>query len=175
MFSSNLVENVSTAYRTSFALHAVCGPLVNNENFASASLAVEGHFLEKREKELLHSCGECTRINSKMTDLRRWLSPRPRLYWVTRKQWRNSISSMASVLRLESIVRYLHDMDSSPLAYIYSKEPESVISFNKLTFFHAEINQWEVEDNFQLAYDWIKFVRKNVNKSKAVALLRSLL
>ena len=32
MFSSNLVENVSTAYSTSFSLHAMCGPLVNNEN-----------------------------------------------------------------------------------------------------------------------------------------------
>ena len=27
-----------------------------------------------------------------------------------------------------------------------------------LTFFHADINQWEVEDSFQLASDWIKSV-----------------
>ena len=52
---------------------------------------------------------------------------------------------------------------------------QSVTSFNKLTFFHADINQSEVEDTFQLACDWIKPVRKNVNKSKAVTLLGSLL
>ena len=39
--------------------------------------------------------------------------------------------------------------------------------FNKLTFFHADINQSEVEESFQLASDWIKFAQKNVNKSKA--------
>ena len=44
-----------------------------------------------------------------------------------------------------------------------------------LTFFHADINQSEVEDSFQLASDWIKSVRKNVNKSKAVTLLGFLL
>ena len=32
------------------------------------------------------------------------------------------------------------------------------------TFFHAVINQSEVEDSFQLASDWIKSARKNVNK-----------
>ena len=48
-------------------------------------------------------------------------------------------------------------------------------SFNSLTFFHADINQSEVEDSFQLASDWIKSVRKNVNKSKAVTLLGFLL
>ena len=46
---------------------------------------------------------------------------------------------------------------------------------NKLTFFHADINQSEVVDNFQLASDWMKSVWKNVNKSKAVTLLGSLL
>ena len=40
-------------------------------------------------------------------------------------------------------------------------------SVNQLTFFHADINQSEVEDSFQLASDWMKSVRKNVNKSKA--------
>ena len=30
-----------------------------------------------------------------------------------------------------------------------------------LTFFHADINQSEVEGSFQLASDWIKFVWKN--------------
>ena len=44
-----------------------------------------------------------------------------------------------------------------------------------LTFFHADINQSEVVDSFQLASDWIKSVRKNVNKSKAVTGLGSLL
>ena len=44
-----------------------------------------------------------------------------------------------------------------------------------LTFFHADINQSEVEDSFQLASDWIKSVRKNVNQSKAVTGLGSLL
>ena len=48
-------------------------------------------------------------------------------------------------------------------------------SFNYLTFFQADINQSEVEDSFQLASDWIKSARKNVNKSKAVKLLGSLL
>ena len=47
--------------------------------------------------------------------------------------------------------------------------------FNQLTFFHADINHSEVEDSFQLASDWIKFVRKNVNESKADTLLRFLL
>ena len=57
----------------------------------------------------------------------------------------------------------------------YSKEPKSATSFNELTFFHAGINQLEVEDSFQLASDWIKSVRKNVNKSKAVTPVGSLL
>ena len=51
------------------------------------------------------------------------------------------------------------------------KEPKTVTSFNKLTFFQADINQSEVEDSFQLASDWIKSAQKNVNKSKAVSLL----
>ena len=38
----------------------------------------------------------------------------------------------------------------------YSKEPKSVHAFNLFTFFHADINQSEVEDSFQLASDWIK-------------------
>ena len=37
-----------------------------------------------------------------------------------------------------------------------------MISFNLLTFFHADINQSEVEDSFELASHW------NVNKTKAV-------
>ena len=37
---------------------------------------------------------------------------------------------------------------------------------DRLTFFHAEINQSEVEVSFQLASDWIKSARKNVNKLK---------
>ena len=45
----------------------------------------------------------------------------------------------------------------------------------RLTFFHANNNQLEVEDSFQLVFDWIKSVRKNVNKSKVVTLLSSLL
>ena len=57
----------------------------------------------------------------------------------------------------------------------YSKEPKSVTSFNKLTFFHANIKQSKVEDSFQLAYDWIKSVQRNVNKSKVVTILGSLL
>ena len=57
----------------------------------------------------------------------------------------------------------------------YSKESKSVTSFNKLTFFHADVNQSEVEDSFQLASDWIKSVRKNVNKLKVVTLWGSLL
>ena len=44
-----------------------------------------------------------------------------------------------------------------------------------LIFLHADINRSEVEDSFQLASGWIKSVRKNVNKSKAVTLLGSLL
>ena len=44
----------------------------------------------------------------------------------------------------------------------YRKEPKRVISFNLLTFFHADINQSEVEDSFELASHW------NVNKTKAV-------
>ena len=52
-----------------------------------------------------------------------------------------------------------------------SKEPKSLTYFNYLTFFHADINQSEVEDSFQLSSDWIKSARKNVNKSKAVTLL----
>ena len=48
-------------------------------------------------------------------------------------------------------------------------------SFNKFTFFLVDINQSEVEDRFQLASDWIKYAKKNVNKSKAVTLLGFLL
>ena len=57
----------------------------------------------------------------------------------------------------------------------YSKEPKIETAFNLFTFFHAEINQSEVEYSFQLASDWIKSAWKNVNKSKAVTLLGSLL
>ena len=42
-------------------------------------------------------------------------------------------------------------------------------------YFHADINQSEVEDSFQLASDWIKSARKNVHKSKAFRLLGFLL
>ena len=74
--------------------------------FASASSVVEGRFLKGSflfYKKLLHSCGGCVRINSKIMNLW-WL--RPLLYWVTWKQGRKSFSSMASVLPQESIVRY---------------------------------------------------------------------
>ena len=57
----------------------------------------------------------------------------------------------------------------------YRKEPKSVTSSNQQTFCHADMNQSEVEDSFQLPYDWIKSVRKNVNKSTAVTLLGSLM
>ena len=57
------------------------------------------------------------------------------------------------------------------MAWYNSKEPKTVTSFNKLTFFQADINQSEVEDSFQLASDWIESAQKNVNKSKAVSLL----
>ena len=57
----------------------------------------------------------------------------------------------------------------------YRKEPKRVISFNLLTFFHADINQSEVEESFELASYWIKSVRKNVNKTKAVTPLDTLL
>ena len=42
-------------------------------------------------------------------------------------------------------------------------------------FFHLDINQSEVKDSFQLASDWIKSVQKDVNKSKVVTVLGSLL
>ena len=57
------------------------------------------------------------------------------------------------------------------MAWYNSKEPKTVTSFNKLTFFQADINQSEVEDSFQLASDWIESAQKNVNKSKVVSLL----
>ena len=57
------------------------------------------------------------------------------------------------------------------MVWYNSKEPKTVTSFNKLTFFQADINQSEVEDSFQLASDWIKSAWKNLNKSKAVSLL----
>ena len=45
---------------------------------------------------------------------------------------------------------------------------------NSHSFMQTLINQSEAEDSLQLASDWIKSVRKNVNKSKAVKLLDSL-
>ena len=57
------------------------------------------------------------------------------------------------------------------MAWYNSKEPKTVTSFNKLTFFQADINQSEVEDSFQLASDWTKSAQKDVNKPKAVSLL----
>ena len=39
---------------------------------------------------------------------------------------------------------------------VYSEEHKSVTVFNLFTFFHADINQSDVEDSFQLATDWIK-------------------
>ena len=50
MFSSNLVENVSTAYRTSFSLHAVCGSSVNNENLLQHHWLLKGSFSKKDRK-----------------------------------------------------------------------------------------------------------------------------
>ena len=48
----------------------------------------------------------------------------------------------------------------------YSIEPKSVIFFNYLNFFfHADINQTEVKDSFQLTSDWIKSIQKNCCKS----------
>ena len=38
----------------------------------------------------------------------------------------------------------------------YRREPKNVTTFNLFTFFHADINQSEVEDSFQLDSDWIK-------------------
>ena len=49
------------------------------------------------------------------------------------------------------------------LSLNYSKEPKSVTSFNQPTFFHADINQSEVEDSFQLASDWIKSVQETTS------------
>ena len=57
----------------------------------------------------------------------------------------------------------------------YRKEPKRVISFNLLTSLHADFNQSEVEESFELAPYWIKSVRKNVNKTKAVTPLGTLL
>ena len=57
----------------------------------------------------------------------------------------------------------------------YRKEPKRVISFNLLTSLHADINQSEVKESFELASYWIKSVRKNVNKTKAVTPLSTLL
>ena len=57
----------------------------------------------------------------------------------------------------------------------YSKEPKSVTAFDLFTFFHADINQSELDESFQLASDWIESLRKSGNKSKAVTLLGSLL
>ena len=37
----------------------------------------------------------------------------------------------------------------------YSKELKRVTAFNLFTFVHADINQSEFEDSFQLASDWI--------------------
>ena len=54
---------------------------------------------------------------------------------------------------------------------VYSEGPKSVTAFNLFTFFHADINQSEVEDSFQLASDWIKSAWKNVNKPKPVTRL----
>ena len=69
---------------------------------------------------------------------------------IFRRHWANIVSSLRE---LSCVV-------------INSKEPKSVTSFNQLTFYHAEINQSEVEVSFQLASDWIKSAQKNVNKLK---------
>ena len=44
----------------------------------------------------------------------------------------------------------------------YSKEPKSVSTFNKITFFHAVMIQSEAEDGYQLTSDLIKSAQKNV-------------
>ena len=54
----------------------------------------------------------------------------------------------------------------------YSKIPKSLTTFKKLTFFHADINQSEFEDSFQLASDWIKSVPKNLNKSNGLLVVK---
>ena len=80
-FSCNLIEIFLTTYRTSFSLHAECGPFINN---ASASLVVKRHLVK----------------GSFLIDTS------PLLWLMCTKQGRNSNSNMASVPRLQSILQY---------------------------------------------------------------------
>ena len=44
MFSSNCIENFLTAYPTPFSPHAMCDPLVNNENLPQQHWSLEDGF-----------------------------------------------------------------------------------------------------------------------------------
>ena len=57
----------------------------------------------------------------------------------------------------------------------YSKELKRVTAFNLFTLLHADINQSEVEDSFQLASDWIDSAWKNIDKWKPATILGCLL
>ena len=76
-----MIEIFLTAYRTSFSLHAECGPFINN---ASASLVVKKHLVK-----------DSFFINASSL-----------LWLMCTKQGRNSNSHMASVLWLRSILQY---------------------------------------------------------------------
>ena len=67
----------ATTYYTSFSLHPVCDPLVNNENVCF----LKGKLLKKLEISFIPVVN-VPKKNSKVTDLW-WLSTRPLLYQVT--------------------------------------------------------------------------------------------
>ena len=100
-------------------------------------------------------------------------------YYVIEIRTRRSLRLVIHVLQNPPCWRARHALGENKV----KKKRETVLQqgaqkcdlLYSLTFFHADINQSEVEDSFQLASDWIKSVRKNVNKSKAVTLLGFLL
>ena len=77
------------------------------------------------------------------------------LHFLVHKRTAFSLTTLLSTIQCCFLFKgFLSLVESTNRIYI--KEPRSMTS---LTFFHADINQLEVEDSFQLASDWIKVKR----------------
>ena len=81
---------------------------------------------------------------------------------------------MASTLGFEPGQQFGGRRVLSPMRQLCSPEFSELVSDilqqGAQKNFHVDIEQSEVEDSFQLASDWIKSARENVNQSKAVTL-----
>ena len=94
-----------------------------------------------------------------LSDTQYWSLVKPivpqNLHFLVHKRTAFSLPTLLSTIQCCFLFKgFLSLVESTNRIYI--KEPRSMTS---LTFFHADINQLEVEDSFQLASDWIKVKR----------------